>query len=257
MRGNVAFRPIVAQRLYQQVAEQIAALIRDGAFAPGARLPPERDLAQQFGVSRPTVREAMIALEIAGLIDIRSGSGVYVASGSGVYVALPDAAAAKTLPALGDAGPSLFDILAARRTVECEIAALAAAQPDPDALAALERLIAAQDAAMKRGQADGRVGGHAEDRAFHLAIAAMAGNEVLTGFAAALWDTMFTPVYARLAERTEGPRKTRSTIADHRAILAALARADAAGARRAMRAHIAHTEALFLGDPKPPEKAAP
>lgn len=249
MRGNVAFRPIVAQRLYQQAAEQIAALIRDGAFAPGSRLPPERDLAQQLGISRPTLREAMIALEIAGLIDIRSGSGIYVASG--------ELAAAKTPPALGDAGPSLFDILAARRTVECEIAALAAANPDPDALAALERLIGAQEAAMRRGQIDGRVGGHAEDRAFHLAIAAMAGNEVLTGFAAALWDTMFTPVYARLAERTEGPRKTRSTIADHRAILAALARGDGAAARRAMRAHIAHTEALFLGDPKTPEKAAP
>ena len=240
MRGNVPFRPIVAQRLYQQVAEQVAALIADGSFAPGTRLPPERDLSQQLGVSRPTIREAMIALEIAGLIDVRSGSGIYVTA--------PAAAGGR----IGDAGPSLFDILAARRAIEGEVAAQAATLATDDMLAALPGLIAAQEVAMARGQITGRTGGHAEDRAFHLAIAAMAGNDVLAGFVATLWDTMFTPVYARLAEKTEGPRKVRSTIADHRAILDALRHQDADAARAAMRDHIGHTEALFLDEPEPP-----
>lgn len=240
MGGNSPFRPVVAQRLYQQVAEQIAAHIREGAFGQGARLPPERDLAQMLGVSRPTIREAMIALEIAGLVDVRSGSGVYVAAPAGA-------------PApLGDAGPSLFDILVARGVVEGEVAAMAAVRADAAALARMEPLIAAQEAAMRQGEKVGRTGGHAEDRAFHLGIAAIAGNDVLTGFVVTLWDAMFSPVYARLAEKTEGPRKTQSTIADHRAILAALRRGDPDEARAAMRAHVGHTEALFLDDPDAP-----
>jgi GntR family transcriptional repressor for pyruvate dehydrogenase complex len=66
------------RKLYQQVAMTLAQTIRSSAYKPGQRLPSERDLAEQFGVSRPTVREAMIALEIRGLVEARHGSGIYV-----------------------------------------------------------------------------------------------------------------------------------------------------------------------------------
>ena len=66
------------QRLYRQIANQLRALIDNGEFAPGARLPAERDLAQQLGVSRPSVREALIALEVERCVEVRTGSGVYV-----------------------------------------------------------------------------------------------------------------------------------------------------------------------------------
>src|SRR5690606_33485005 len=69
---------VEAQRLYQQVADQISGLIRTGELGSGARLPPERELARQLGVSRPVVREAMIALEIAGLVEVRVGAGAFV-----------------------------------------------------------------------------------------------------------------------------------------------------------------------------------
>src|SRR6266487_457448 len=69
---------IEPRRLYRQIADQIRALIRSREFAAGARLPPERDLARQLGVSRPSVREALIALEIEGLVEVRIGSGIYV-----------------------------------------------------------------------------------------------------------------------------------------------------------------------------------
>ena len=66
------------RRLYQQIADQIRTLIREGNFPVGSRLPPERDLAQQLGVSRPSVREALIALEVEGSVEVRMGAGVYV-----------------------------------------------------------------------------------------------------------------------------------------------------------------------------------
>src|SRR5512135_1732284 len=72
------FQSIEPRRLYRQIADQIRGLIKSGEFPAGSRLPPERDLARQLGVSRPSVREALIALEVEGMIDVRTGSGIYV-----------------------------------------------------------------------------------------------------------------------------------------------------------------------------------
>ena len=69
---------VEAQRLYQQIAQQLRQLIAGGEFPPGSRLPAERELASQLGVSRPSVREALIALEVEGWVEVRTGSGVYV-----------------------------------------------------------------------------------------------------------------------------------------------------------------------------------
>src|SRR5215813_6700324 len=94
------------RRLYRQIADQIAALIEGGEYAAGARLPPERDLARQLGVSRPSVREALIALEVEGYVEVRVGSGVYVLGKQ------PKAARA-ALPA--DSGP--FELIKARSLI--------------------------------------------------------------------------------------------------------------------------------------------
>ena len=77
---TVQLKQVEPRRLYQQIADQIRELIRQGGFDIGTRLPPERDLAQQLGVSRPSLREAMVALDVEGTVEIRSGSGVYVCS---------------------------------------------------------------------------------------------------------------------------------------------------------------------------------
>src|SRR5437879_13724670 len=76
------FHSIEPRRLYRQIADQIRGLIRSGEFPAGSRLPPERDLAKQLGVSRPSVREALIALEVEGLVEVRIGSGIYVLVGA-------------------------------------------------------------------------------------------------------------------------------------------------------------------------------
>src|SRR5205809_8138934 len=105
---------IEPRRLYRQIADQIRALIRSREFAAGARLPPERDLARQLGVSRPSVREALIALEVEGMVEVRIGSGIYVLAGTAPHVV-------NGLDA--PAGP--FGLLRARYVVERECAALA------------------------------------------------------------------------------------------------------------------------------------
>src|ERR1700676_5332353 len=106
---------IEPRRLYRQIADQIRTLIRAGEYVAGKRLPPERDLARQLGVSRPSVREALIALEVEGYVEVRVGSGVYV-------IGAARAARAEPLPA--DSGP--FELIRARWLIEAECAALAA-----------------------------------------------------------------------------------------------------------------------------------
>src|SRR5262249_31942120 len=106
---------IEPRRLYRQIADQIRTLIRSKEFPAGARLPPERDLARQLGVSRPSVREALIALEVEGLVDVRVGSGIYVLGNRGD--------GGQTEVAAGS-GP--FELLRARWIIEGECAALAA-----------------------------------------------------------------------------------------------------------------------------------
>ena len=106
------------QRLYRQIAEQLRVLIRQGEFAPGTRLPAERDLARQLGVSRPSVREALIALEVEGWVEVRSGSGVYA----------QDRPAPARQTAADSAPPEWgpLELIRARRVVEGETAAIAA-----------------------------------------------------------------------------------------------------------------------------------
>src|SRR5438552_16381185 len=106
---------IEPRRLYRQIADQIRGLIQAGEFAPQSRLPAERDLARQLGVSRPSVREALIALEVEGLVEVRVGSGIYVRNPA-------NAKSRSELPA--DTGP--FELLRARWIIEGECAALAA-----------------------------------------------------------------------------------------------------------------------------------
>ncbi|MEO9102099.1 MAG: GntR family transcriptional regulator, partial [Burkholderiaceae bacterium] len=105
------------QRLYRQIAAQLSALIANGEYDAGARLPAERDLAKQFGVSRPSIREALIALEVEGWVEVRTGSGVYV-----MQRLQPDEAA------FGDMQWDPLELIRARRVVESEVAALAATQ---------------------------------------------------------------------------------------------------------------------------------
>src|SRR5580698_3553907 len=118
------------RKLYRQVADSIMAAIQSGDFKPGARLPSERDLAASFKVSRPTIREAMIALEIRGLVEARQGSGIYITAHPPVQIGEDDL----------DIGA--FELTEARRLFEGEAAALAATIVTEEQLEEMEAIIA-------------------------------------------------------------------------------------------------------------------
>ena len=216
-------------RLYQQVAERVLGLIREDRLEPGARLPGENDLATRLGVSRPTVREALIALEIAGHIEVRSGSGSYVCEGRPTLTV--------------DAGPGPYELLQARLLLEGEVAAECAARSSQAEVAAIRDAIRDMDTAMQ----EGRHSRHA-DRAFHLAVAAGAHNEVLVRLVDGLWSGIFSPLFHTMSERSGLANSQQMARRGHMAVFKAVKLRDRAAAREAMRGHLREVEAVLFGD---------
>ena len=220
------------QRLYRQIAEQLRVLIKAGEFAPGTRLPAERDLARQLGVSRPSVREALIALDVEGWVEVRSGSGVYALD-------RPNG----SRPAATDTAPPEWgplELIRARRVVEGETAAIAARQAKRRDLDAMRAAIDS----MAR-DADQGVMPLVGDRTFHTALVLASGNSVLSETVQAFWDSRRGPVFERLGGHFESVRSWRSAIAEHELIVDAIRLRDAAAAREAMHKHMDKSHARF------------
>jgi len=220
------FQSIEPRRLYRQIADQIRGLIRSGEFSNGSRLPPERDLARQLGVSRPSVREALIALEVEGLVEVRIGSGIYVRSVNGNGGAHADDVAA-------DEPPGPFELLRARYLIEAECAALAAK-------AARRPQVRAIEAALDDMQREHDAGRQpiAGDRMFHVRIAEATGNGALVQVMKTLWEERSAPLYRQLDHHCERPGIWEASMAEHRAVLNAIAAHDAEAARKAMQRHM-------------------
>ncbi|MFZ4287485.1 FadR/GntR family transcriptional regulator [Variovorax sp. HJSM1_2] len=218
------------QRLYRQIAGQLQALIESGEFPVGARLPAERELAVQLGVSRPSVREALIALEVEGWVEVRTGSGVYVLA--------RQADTRKQAVPSSEWGP--LELIRARRVVEGEIAAIAAVQARPADLTAMAQAIAAMQRDTDKG-----VLPMAGDRAFHLAIVQACGNAVLTETVLQFWDSRRGPLFERLGGYFETVASWRAAIGEHQEIYAAIVARDADRARRAMQEHMDQSHQRF------------
>lgn len=209
------------RRLYRQIADQIAGLIAAGEFPPGSRLPAERELAAKLGVSRASVREAIISLEIGGLVEVRVGTGIFVTL--------------KQAPASGiadDAGPGPFELLNARKIVEGEIAALAATEAGASDVETLRHSILRMtkhidDVAIREDS----------DREFHVALAKATGNGSLELVVEGLWNQR-AELWGRMQQHFHTSDLAKQTIRDHAAIVRAVAAHDAAGARGAMHRHL-------------------
>jgi DNA-binding FadR family transcriptional regulator len=209
-----------AQKLYQQIARQIAAAIAAGRYAPGDKLPSERELADDFGVSRPTIRDAMIALEFQGLVEARQGSGVYVS------------AAPQNPEDTTESEVSALELTEARRLFEGEACALAAAIIRDEQLALLDRL-ATDMAGNSAPQEIERL-----EQEFHLAIARATGNAAITAGVDDLWTLrQQSPSCAETLRRArvEGGG---DFVGEHRKIVAALRERDPKGARQAVHGHL-------------------
>jgi DNA-binding FadR family transcriptional regulator len=212
-----SFRP---RQLYEQVAEQLASDIRAGRFAPGERLPSERDLARTLEVSRASVREAIASLQVQGVVETRKGSGTFVAvRPRAVMESLRDAPAAD---APHDASPSA--VLEARAQLEPAVARLAAARALRDSAA--ENLLEAMEAE----PVDIAIW-NASDRLFHRQLAAMTGNPVLLAFADHVATLMDQPLWQRLRDDSIAvPGRTRIHVAEHRMIYEAIVAGEAEAA---------------------------
>ena len=223
------FQAVATQRLYEQVAGQVTALVARGEFRPGDRLPPERDLAGKLGVSRATVREAMIALELAGLVDVRTGSGIYV------LTRRRNGAEPK------DQGPGPFELLDARRAIEGGVAALAAANATDAEIDALREALDF----MRREQASG-ADSEDGDRLFHTGIARATHNALLLRTVSEMWEWTRGPMWTRLNDNLYMRANRPRWLSDHERIFEAIRRRDADAAQTAMREHLARVKQELL-----------
>ena len=232
------------QRLYRQIAEQLRQLIVRGEFTVGQRMPAERDLAVQLNVSRPSVREALIALEVEGMIEVRTGSGIYVKSTS-TKTTLPESEDAPTAW-----GP--LEVMSARIVLEAEVAALAATHANLDDIAAMRAGLNQMQQAAQRKE----VPRHG-DEAFHAAIARACGNSVLLDTVQRYWQARDGQLFARLGDYFENPDSWQAAIGEHEQVLRAIEAKDASAARKAMQKHLrqAHKRYSASWDPAPAAKA--
>ncbi len=233
-------QPLAPRRLYRQIADQLRALIHAGEFVVGSRLPAERDLALQLGVSRPSVREALIALEVEGLVEVRMGSGI-------VVIAREPAASATPV----DAAFGPFEIIRARQVIECELAAMAALATGPADVAALQDALDLMRADMAQGQAPVR-----GDRLFHLRIAEAADNGPLLRTVTDLYDERNTPLFGQLGQHFETLPGWQLALAEHQAVADAIARRDPEAARAAMHRHLQQSHDRLAVPLQPPLAAA-
>lgn len=233
MASNV--RQAEPRRLYHQVADQIRNVIDQGSFRPGTRLPPERELAQQLGVSRPSLREALLALEIEGRVEVRMGSGVYVC-------AVPHSGGTSEPLALGDS-PS--ELMQARSVLEGAIINLALARATKPGLEKLKTCLDIMRQDVRRGHSPADA-----DRGFHVAIAEMTGNTVLARMVGELFDGRHGFISSRMTDRTESARTWAAALGEHEAIYQALEARDPQEAVAAMFWHLtASRERWIDADP--------
>lgn len=224
---NLELQTIKSDRLYMKVAEQLKKLITNEVIKPGERFPSERELAEQLGVSRPTIREAMIALELSGVIEIRTGSGIYVTH--------PQHRISDTL---ADKGAGPFEILEIRYILEAEACALAAARITDEQLAELRATIDEMEEEEKRSNASERA-----DQKFHSIIAQACQNSAVSSVVDWLWklrneSELSTMFLKRIREEGIHP-----SIQEHKNILAALEQRNPERARTAMKLHIENATA--------------
>ena len=234
--------PIKKTRVAEEVADRIRVLMLDGTFPPGEPLPSERHLAERFGVSRGSIRDALRTLETIGLLETRHGQGTFPHELSVDRLVAP---LASVMAYRSDLQDELLDV---RRMFEPAVARAAALRATEEDLADLQRILETQRQKLKAGQS-----AIAEDTAFHAILARATRNRVVMSIMATLNDLL---VESRTQSLRQKGRPARS-IDGHEAVVAALRRRDVEGASQAMYNHIDQIADLHVPahkGPNPPSK---
>lgn len=215
-------------RLYQKIAATLREKITQGEWQIGEALPSERDLAKQLGVSRTSVREAIIALEVSDWVEVKMGSGVYIKND------LPN-------KVFDFNGVSPFSLLQARLLIEPETAALAAQNMSDEALLAIKQayLMNVSDNIMGSTTHDG-------DRLFHIRIAEASGNDAYALILQKLLNEQSGELFTALRRLYTPQDMPMRSQQEHYAILTALEQRDAMAAGQAMRLHLENVIDIFM-----------
>lgn len=234
-----ALRQLVRPPLYEAIAERVLSHVIQSDLRPGDKLPGERELARRLGVSRTTVRQAMVALQVQGVVEVRHGGGTFLSDLDGNSPAVARVVARRRrLPA----------VLEARRALEVPLASLAAERRTDEDLAA----IAAGLQQMRDEVAAGEIGMEGDSR-FHAAVTAAAHNPVLAELMAVLAENVAETRGESLSQDGRPPR----SLADHERIADAIVRQDPAAAAQAMRDHLDHVSSLRLFSWEPSAQESP
>jgi len=224
--------PIKSTRIYEEIVRQVKQMIAEGRLKSGDQLPPERDLAEKFVVSRTSVREALRALGSLGLVEIRPGEGTFIREVSVEALIEPLALV------MASQRGAIAELFEARRLLEPAIAALAAGRATPEELSEMERILEEQAKEIAAGNT-----GLAQDAAFHAAIGVAAHNAAITRIAHAIMDLL---TQSR-EESLNTPGRPQRSHQDHCRILGAIRARDERAAQQAMLGHLAAVESLVLG----------
>jgi GntR family transcriptional repressor for pyruvate dehydrogenase complex len=228
---NPEFETVRRNKVYEDVARQIERLILK-KLRPGDKLPSERELAENLGVSRSSIRDAIRSLELMGVVEPRQGAGTIVCEISTNSLANPLANALKRKEDL------VNELLDFRKMLEPPLAARAATHASVDEIAEMEEILARQDKKQRQGEST-----IAEDSEFHYSIALASGNSVVLKVLDILMDLL-----RETRERSlQIQGRAQKSLAGHRRILSAIKRRDAEAAKAAMRRHIEDIEEIVLG----------
>ncbi|MGP4017126.1 FadR/GntR family transcriptional regulator [Saccharopolyspora sp. 5N708] len=215
-----ALRPLARPRLYEQVVQRLREHVADSGLRVGDRLPPERELAERLGVSRASVKQAIVVLEVQGLVEVRHGGGTYLRRASLDAEPVEELVARKR---------RLPDVLEAREALETKLAELAAQRRTEDDLAEIDAALAD----MRREIADGGLGSEG-DRRFHAAITAAAHNPLLADF----MRTIAAEIAESRQESLRQPDRPGKSLGQHERIAEAIRAGNPRAAVTAMRRHL-------------------
>lgn len=230
----------VISRRYPEVAAELRQMIGDEGLPVGRKLPAERILAENLDVSRSLLREALIMLEVQGIVEVRQGSGVYI-------LQLPETG--EMAETGNDFGP--FELLQARQILESSIAEVAACMVNKSDIAEMQQLLLKEKASF-----DNEALCHEHDKQFHYRVARASQNTLLLDSVVTLWEHREkSPMWRQLLRRIANHDYRRKWFDDHSVILAALKRKDPIAARHAMWQHLENVRnTLFqLSDVDAPE----